>query len=222
MSIHYYATFAPVPLQPREVAQRLAALLDEIGSRMAPDVDEMVWERGRFVYTMEERVCGSLQEALESLGEGRGLEVHFDWSRRACSFLVWSDPPGHLTVTFCEPASLFAQQQQEARSRQELAAVLLELLRRLGAGFCVLEAESVFRSRSQDELVRWLDELPRSGGRDWAMVLARSEAVSIDRVPKAFRKSGSFCHWAAHHLWLLSLLGDVRLLYPGLPKASSK
>src|SRR4051812_37600432 len=101
MSIHYYATFEPVSLQPREVAQRLAALLDELGSRMAPDVDEMVWERGRFVYTMEERESGSLQEALESLGEGRGLELHFDWSRRACSFLVWSDLPGHLTVTFC-------------------------------------------------------------------------------------------------------------------------
>jgi hypothetical protein len=222
MSIYYYATFAPVPLPPEEVAQRLAALLDELGSRMAPDVDELVWERGRFVYTMEERESGSLQEALKSLGEGRGVEVHFDWLRRSCSFLVWRDLPGHLTVTFCEPGSLFEQQQGESRSRQELAALLLELLRRLEADFCILEAESVFRSRIQGELMQWLDELPQSGGRDWAMVLARSDAVPIDRLPKALRKSGSFRYWAAHHLWGLSLLGDMGLIYPGLPKAPPK
>ena len=220
MSIHYYGTFSPVPLAGQELARRLESVLAKLGTSIGTDVDLLNWQGDRFVYTFEEREYGSLGEAIASIeAQPRtGVEIHFTYRGHACSLLVWNDVARTLTVTFCEPSSLFGLQQEEDRERNQLAALLLELMRSLDADFCILEAESVFRSRTQRELMQWLERLPTQGGRDWTMVVSRNRCIPPTQVPAGFRTGARFRQWASHELWLLSLMGDVGLLNPGLPR----
>lgn len=221
MSIHYYGTFSPVPLAGQELARRLESVLTLLGISISTDVDVLEWQRNKFVYTFEEREHGSLAEAIAFIEERpkTGVEVHFTYRGHACSVLVWNDVARMLTVTFCEPSSLFGLQQEDARERSRLAALLMELMRSLDADFCIFEAESVFRSRTQSELEKWLENLPAEAGRDWAMVTAKDRTIPQAKVPARFRTGGNFSHWASPGVWLLSLMGEVRLLRPGLARS---
>ncbi|HYO74362.1 MAG TPA: hypothetical protein VEU33_50635, partial [Archangium sp.] len=91
--------------------------------------------------------------------------------------------------------------------------------RSLDADFCIFEAESVFRSRTRHELMKWLESLPAEGGRDWAMVMSKDRSIPLAEVPAKFRNNANFRHWSAQGLWLLSLMGGVGLLRPGMTRS---
>ena len=214
MGMEYYATFAPVPLTREALIFPLNKLLSEMNARLDQECDRLDWGDGQFEYSEEPEICGSLQDAVRTSSHWGGVEVYFGWGGRNCSLLLWNDVPGHTTVTLCESGVLFERQVEDAESRASWVTVLLRFMETLGAGFCVFEPGSEFRSLSREAVFEWLGDVENGKPRDWVLVAASEQTIPAVEVKEAVRRKLLFKLLAEQKLWILSSIGDFELEEP--------
>ena len=209
MGIEYYASFAPVPLSRQKLVFPLNVLLSEVGARLDQECAHLELAGGQFEYSPGVEFCESVEDAIRISSHWGGVEIHFGWLGRSCSVLLWNDVPGRTTVVFSEPGVLFEQHVQDPASLTSLVGVLLRFVDLLGAGFCVFEPGSTFRSRHRQEILDWLTDVQKGKPSDWAMVIVSAREIPEDAVTETVRRKLFFKLIPERGVWILSTIGTV-------------
>ncbi|NVB37395.1 hypothetical protein G6O69_06095 [Pseudenhygromyxa sp. WMMC2535] len=213
MSTDYYATFAPVELDREELVPILEAVVFNGEGPSCLSADRLSLTGGRLRYEWESLEFAELSDALAATSDWDGLEIPFVRERRQWSLLLWSDVEGCSTLTLCEPGSVYERQIERESVRMNFVEMLEELRARLCASFCVLEAESVFRSRRVEEIEGWLDGLGRGENpKGWELVICEDKKISQERIPLRYRAQHDFVPVGelSSSAWIISFMGPLR------------
>jgi len=209
MATDYYATFSPVHLVRSELCKPLTPLFKGRHS-IESIADRLSYEHGRLSYDGGTARVTELGAALNTTSDWDGVEFHFVRDGRQWSLSIWSDIKHCSTVALCEPGASYQEQLNDQRARMKLLGLLLALMATLGASFCIVEAESTYRSRTKSEVEEWLRGLRNGDGpRDWVLVLCKTELISIDQIPVEYRSVDSFCQTDGGDCWILSFMGPI-------------
>jgi len=97
--------------------------------------------------------------------------------------IIANDIKDKTTVFFCEPRALFEKQWGNPLNRFNLLNLLINMMNKLGADFCILEPGWIRRSRTQTDIEKWLHDISQSLVRDWELVIIHDIFISREAVP---------------------------------------
>ncbi|MEN8216464.1 MAG: hypothetical protein ABFS56_08825 [Pseudomonadota bacterium] len=183
MSTDYYASFTPVPLTRQALQTPLEKLFSEMSAQLDADCYRLELKNGQFEYTDEEITCESLIDALIKTHNWGGVEINLVYERKLCSLIIANEIPDKTMVVFCVPESLFEKQWVNPLNRFNLLNLLVNFMKRLGASFCVLEPGWARRSRTSEDIEKWLRDVNQGIARDWELVIIQDLFISRKAVP---------------------------------------
>jgi hypothetical protein len=183
MSIDYYASFTPVPLNRETLLTPLENLFSEMPAQLDPDCYRLELKNGQFEYTGEEITGESLADILFKTHNWGGVEINLVYEHQLCSLIIANDIAEKTTVFFCEPRKLFDQQWNDPLNRFNLLKLLTHFMKMLGASFCILEPGWARRSRTDEDIKKWLHDINQGFARDWELVVLEDLFISRQAVP---------------------------------------
>jgi len=188
MSTEYYASFTPVPLTREALLLPLEKLFKQMSTQLDADCYRLELTNGHFEYTGEDITCESLVEALSKTHNWTGVEINLVYETKLCSLILANDIKDKTTVVFCEPGALFEKQWLEPTCRFNFLNLMRNFMEQLGASFCVLELGWARRSRTPEDIEKWLCDVNQGLERDWELVIIQDFFISREAVPN-FAKS---------------------------------